>query len=88
MLPQFKRDADGGLTLLIQNESPGQGQGSELAPRTQGAILRGHAPLLAEARGDRWQLEKTADENSEVIRSRQMNGGASQNSPRMRNLRR
>jgi hypothetical protein len=23
MLPQLKRDADGGLTLLIQNESPG-----------------------------------------------------------------
>jgi hypothetical protein len=24
MLPQFKRDADGGLTLIIQNESPGK----------------------------------------------------------------
>ena len=24
MLPQFKRDADGGVTLLIQNESPGK----------------------------------------------------------------
>ena len=23
MLPQFKRDADGGLTLLVRNESPG-----------------------------------------------------------------
>jgi len=25
MLPQLKRDADGGLTLIIQNESPGKG---------------------------------------------------------------
>jgi len=24
MLPQFKKDGDGGLTLLIQNESPGR----------------------------------------------------------------
>jgi hypothetical protein len=24
MLPQLKRDADGGLTLMIQNESPGK----------------------------------------------------------------
>jgi hypothetical protein len=24
MLPQLKRDADGGLTLIIQNESPGK----------------------------------------------------------------
>ena len=55
---------------------PWQGQGNELAPRTQGAVLRDHAPLLAEARGGRWQLEKTADENSEVILSRQMNSGA------------
>ena len=44
--------------------------------QTQGAVLRDHAPLLAEARGSRWQLEKTADENSEVILSRQMNSGA------------
>ncbi|MGY4366813.1 hypothetical protein ACVW1A_002878 [Bradyrhizobium sp. LB1.3] len=35
--PQLKRDADGWLTLIIQNESPGkerilrQGKGSQLA---------------------------------------------------------
>ena len=36
MLPKFKRDADGGLTLYLQNESPGRGQGSELAARARG----------------------------------------------------
>jgi len=36
MLPQFKRDADGGLTL-------------QLAARAKGAIFHDHAPLLAES---------------------------------------
>ena len=37
--------------------------------------IKKHEPLLAEARGVRWQLEKTADGNSEVIRQSQMSGG-------------
>jgi hypothetical protein len=49
MLPQFQRDADGGLTLMIQSESPVKGQRSQLAARAQGAILDDHAPLLAES---------------------------------------
>jgi hypothetical protein len=32
MLPQFKKDADGGLTLLIQNESPGKDKESNWLP--------------------------------------------------------
>lgn len=32
MLPQFKKDADGGLTLLIQNESPGVDKESNWLP--------------------------------------------------------
>jgi hypothetical protein len=32
MLPKMKKNADGSLTLYIQKDSPGQGQGSELAP--------------------------------------------------------
>ncbi len=31
MLPQFQRDADGGLTLLLQNGVPGRRQGGQLA---------------------------------------------------------
>ena len=33
MLPDMKKNADGSLTLYIQKDSPGQGQGSQLAAR-------------------------------------------------------
>ena len=36
MLPQLKRDSDGGLTLLIQNESPGQDEESNWLPAPKG----------------------------------------------------
>ena len=36
MLPQFKRDADGGLTLLIQNESPGKDKETNWLPAPKG----------------------------------------------------
>ena len=36
MLPQLKRDADGGLTLLIQNESPGKGNEANWLPAPKG----------------------------------------------------
>ena len=36
MLPQFKRDADGGLTLLIQNESPGKDKEANWLPGPKG----------------------------------------------------
>ncbi len=39
MLPQFKRDADGGLTLLIQNESPGKDQESNWLPAPKGPFV-------------------------------------------------
>src|SRR5207237_3325989 len=32
MLPQFSKDADGGLTLLVQNESPGKDKESNWLP--------------------------------------------------------
>jgi hypothetical protein len=36
MLPQFKLDPDGGLTLIIQNESPGKDKESNWLPRQRG----------------------------------------------------
>jgi hypothetical protein len=39
MLPQFKRDADGGLTLLIQNESPGKDKEANWLPAPKGPFL-------------------------------------------------
>jgi hypothetical protein len=39
MLPQFKKDADGGLTLLIQNESPGKDKETNWLPAPKGPFV-------------------------------------------------
>jgi hypothetical protein len=39
MLPEFKRDADGGLTLIIQNESPGKEKESNWLPAPKGPFI-------------------------------------------------
>jgi hypothetical protein len=39
MLPQLKRDADGGLTLLIQNGSPGKGNEANWLPAPKGPFV-------------------------------------------------
>jgi hypothetical protein len=39
MLPQFQRDADGGLTLLIQNESPGKDKEANWLPAPKGPLI-------------------------------------------------
>ena len=39
MLPQLKRDADGGLTLFIQNESPGKDKESNWLPAPKGPFI-------------------------------------------------
>ena len=39
MLPQFKRDADGGLTLLVQNESPGKDKEANWLPAPKGPFF-------------------------------------------------
>jgi hypothetical protein len=47
MLPQFKRDVDGGLTLLIQNESPGKDKEANWLPAPKGpfsVIMRLYLP--------------------------------------------
>jgi hypothetical protein len=65
MMPQFKRDADGGLTLLIQNQSPGKDQEANWLPAPQGPFrmyLRLYWPKT-EALDGKWQkppLKKVA----------------------------
>jgi hypothetical protein len=39
MLPQLQRDADGGLTLLIQNESPGKDKEANWLPAPKGPFV-------------------------------------------------
>jgi len=39
MLPQLKRDADGGLTLVIQNESPGKDKEANWLPAPKGPFM-------------------------------------------------
>ena len=53
MLPSLKRDADGGITLYVQNESPGADKEANWLPAPKGPFFAVHAPLLAEARGAR-----------------------------------
>jgi hypothetical protein len=39
MLPDLKRDADGGLTLYIQHDSPGKDKESNWLPAPRGPFL-------------------------------------------------
>ena len=39
MLPQLNRDADGGLTLIIQNESPGKDKETNWLPAPKGPMI-------------------------------------------------
>jgi len=66
MLPQFVKDADGGLTFLCPERDAGQGQGAELATRAQRSILHCNAPLLAEGGSSRWLLEGAANDEGEL----------------------
>jgi hypothetical protein len=57
MLPQLKRDADGGLTLMIQNESPGKDKESNWLPAPTGPfsmIMRLYWPKQAAVEG-KWK---------------------------------
>jgi hypothetical protein len=57
MLPQLKRDADGGLTLLVQHDSPGDDQASNWLPAPAGPfflVLRLYWPK-PEALDHRWR---------------------------------
>ena len=39
MLPQLKKDSDGGLTLFVQNESPGKDKEANWLPAPKGAFF-------------------------------------------------
>ena len=57
MLPDLKRDGDGGLTLYMQNESPGKNKESNWLPAPKGtflAVLRLYWPK-AEALNGKWK---------------------------------
>jgi hypothetical protein len=57
MLPQLKRDADGGLTLIVQNESPGKDKEANWLPAPKGPfsmIMRLYWPK-EEATEGRWK---------------------------------
>ena len=57
MLPQLKRDADGGLTLIIQNESPGKDKEANWLPAAKGPfsmIMRLYSPKEAAMEG-KWK---------------------------------
>ncbi len=60
MLPQFQKDADGGLTLLIQNESPGQEKEANWLPAPKGPFsmyMRLYWPT-EEALAGKWTAPK------------------------------
>jgi hypothetical protein len=57
MLPQLKRDADGGLTLIVQNESPGKDKEANWLPGPKGPfsmIMRLYWPKEAAVEG-KWK---------------------------------
>ena len=71
MLPDLKKNADGSLTIYMQKDSPGRGQGIELAAGSGRADLRGDAALLAERSCARWIVEaarRTANQVRAVSR--------------------
>lgn len=58
MLPQFKRDSDGGLTFYIQHESPGKSHEANWLPAPKGPfkmVMRLYAPEPAALDGT-WKL--------------------------------
>jgi hypothetical protein len=57
MLPQFQKDADGGLTLIVQNESPGKDKEANWLPAPKGPfsiIMRLYWPK-EEATDGKWK---------------------------------
>ncbi len=70
MLPQMKKDADGGLTIYIQNQNAREGQGIELAARAERSVCHVHAPVLAERGRAGWFVDQARADQGEVKRIR------------------
>jgi hypothetical protein len=68
MLPQLKRDADGGITLYIQNESPGADKEANWLPAHKGpffSVMRLYW-LKPEALEGQWK-QTAADAAGEIV---------------------
>ncbi len=61
-MDQFVKDADGGITLQFQNESPGADNEASWLPAPEGPLLGHHAALLAEGSGTKRRPEGPAVE--------------------------
>jgi hypothetical protein len=60
MLPELKKDADGGVTIYIQNESPGKDKEANWLPAPKGPfwmVLRLYRPK-EEAQSGKWMAPK------------------------------
>lgn len=65
MLPQFKRVADGELTMFNQNPSAHKDKEANWR-RAEGAVLNGHAPVLADGRSAPRQMDRKALDGSKT----------------------
>ena len=65
MMPQFKKDADGGLTLIIQNDLPARTRKPTGFLRRRGHSSV-HAPLLAEAGSTRREVDRAVAHTCDV----------------------
>ena len=59
-MPQFKRDEDGGLTLLIQNKSPGKDKEANWLPAPKGPFRMYLRLYCSEGRSFGWDLDQAA----------------------------
>ena len=77
MLPGLRTDADGGLTLYIQHDSPGRRQAVELAASAERTLPSGGPDVLAAARGTRRRVEMRSDDAGALTDVRPSTSGES-----------
>ena len=66
MLSDLKKDADGGLTLYVQHDSPGKDKESNWLPAPEGPFVTVMRLYWAKARGTRRHMETTAARTAEL----------------------
>ena len=67
MLPRLKQDADGGVTLYVQHESPGQDKEANWLPAPKGPFFTVLRLYLAKARGAGRTMDRPAFEAALTI---------------------